>query len=171
MTKEEIHRRIGAAASNTTLANSAKVAAYLQAVAAWKDPGEADPLDLRREAVRQLASIMSGAEMDRDRVMAAKVLEGYLPSAKQEREILGDRPSAEVMQRLREVIVDLGDQGLQDLIDERVRYPAVFGVGAVPVEGNDVPSAGQPGNGDDAVPAGQTVEVAAVPDLKTRKPV
>jgi hypothetical protein len=141
---EETFRQIGAPARDGSLRRSSKVVAYFEAAAAFHDPSDQSPADLRRDAIRALAHVVRHGD-GREVPMAAKVLQEYLPrgqGAAEER--IADLSTEDVVARLEEVLSALGDRGLQLLRMARLSERRTYGRGAVPQEGSAPPG----GNGD-----------------------
>ncbi len=136
---EECHRQIGATARTQSLRKSAKVISYFEAAAAFHDPSDQDPSDLRRDAIRALARVVREGD-GREVPMAAKVLQDYLPKgqgAAEER--IADLTTDEVLARLEEVLGSLGDQGLRMLTALRLEEHRTYGRSPVPLEGTAPP--------------------------------
>lgn len=87
------------------------VAQYIQAIAEYAAPWDEDPVALRAETMSALARVVREGD-DREVVMAAKVLEGYLPALpKQSRTALDQLNEDELKERLADLLDMAGLSG------------------------------------------------------------
>lgn len=113
--KEASLRAIGAS-NRSPIPRASKVRAYLRALALGSMPLDVDPVVLRRETISRLGRVVRGGE-DRDAVMAAKVLDSYLPPRRDEGpEDLTAMSDEDLAERLADTLAALRDQMGEDSI-------------------------------------------------------
>ncbi len=106
----DVKRAIGVSTNDKALDRSPAIRAYLEAVARHTAEQCDDPAGLRQAALRRLAGIVSDG-LDRDSVMAVKVMSDLLPAPPQESASLADLEDDALLTRLQGVLDDLRSMG------------------------------------------------------------
>jgi len=139
----EVKRRIGVRPDDGHLDRSPKIARYLDAIARHTAEQHGDPSRLRQQAVARLAGVVAEG-LDRDAVLATKVLMDLLPPVSNEVKELSGLSDQDLVARLDAVLSSLRSLGVQGLPDLSALREEVTALSPVPTAGT--------GAGDQADP-------------------
>lgn len=134
----DVKRGIGVSTNDKALDHSPLIRQYLEAVARHTAEQHDDPAGLRQAALRRLAEIVADG-LDRDSVMAVKVMTDMLPAPPQEAVSLAKLEDEALLSRLQGVLEDLRSTGVMIAPELSQVESVVWRVPSVPVPGSGDP--------------------------------